>query len=59
MTTLLTGLRLTDFRGYAALDLPLSDLERAAAAARRRRRGDTPAARWFELAAGVYQRRAS
>ena len=42
-----------------ALDLPLSDLERAAAAARRRRRGDSPAARWFELTAGVYQRRAS
>jgi putative transcriptional regulator len=42
-----------------ALDLPMSDLERAAAAARRRRRGDDPASRWFELTAGVYQRRAS
>lgn len=53
-----------------ALDLPLTDLERAAAAARRRRRDslprarrlrrdDDPASRWVELTAGVYQRRAS
>jgi transcriptional regulator with XRE-family HTH domain len=41
-----------------ALDLPLSELERAAGAARRRRRDD-PASRWVELTAGVYQRRAS
>ena len=42
-----------------ALDLPISDLERAAAAARRRRRDNDAASRWVEFTAGVYRRRAS
>lgn len=50
-------------RGYwlawlaVALDVPLSQLERAAAASRRQRRPRADArGRWRELAAGVYER---
>jgi transcriptional regulator with XRE-family HTH domain len=42
-----------------ALDLSMSELERAAAAARRRRRDNAASSRWVEFTTGVYRRRAS
>jgi transcriptional regulator with XRE-family HTH domain len=44
----------------ACLELPLEQLERASATTRRHRTRVTPTKqRWLELAAGVYERRAS